>query len=58
MRKLRVNPSKLKDLRPSAMLTGGFTLITAGMWEIFGSGIGMISGGCSLFVLQWWLDSD
>ncbi|WP_372352636.1 hypothetical protein [Streptomyces sp. KL116D] len=56
MRKL--DPSKLKDLRPSAMLTGGFTLITAGTWNIFGTGIGLITAGVSVMVMQWWVDGD
>jgi hypothetical protein len=38
------------------MLTGGFTLITAGTWNIFGIGIGLITAGASLFVMQWWVD--
>jgi hypothetical protein len=50
--------SKLKDLRPSAMLTGGFTLITAGSWNIFGTGVGLITGGVLTVILQWWVDSD
>jgi hypothetical protein len=52
------NPQKLKDLRPGAMLTGGFTLITAGVWNTFGIGVGMISGGVLLCTLQWWVDRD
>lgn len=58
MRKLRVNPNRLKDLRPAALLTGGFTLITAGFWNIFGTGVGLIAGGFLTCVLQWVLDSD
>jgi hypothetical protein len=53
-----VNPKKLKDLRPATMLTGGFTLITAGCWNIFGTGVGLITGGLLTCVLQWVLDSD
>jgi hypothetical protein len=52
----RFDPSKLKDLRSQSMLTGGFTLITAGTWNIFGIGIGLITAGASLFVMQWWVD--
>lgn len=52
------NPEKLKNLRPTGMLTGGFTLITAGTWSIFGMGVGMITGGVLLCTLQWWVDSD
>lgn len=49
---------KLKNLRPIAMLTGGFTLISAGSWSIFGTGVGLIVGGVLTVVLQWWIDSD
>lgn len=52
------DPKKLKNLRPMAMLTGGFTLITAGIWNTFGMGVGMISGGALLCTLQWWVDRD
>lgn len=58
MRKLKMNLKKLKDLRPASMLTGGFTLITAGCWNIFGMGVGLIAGGVLTCVLQWVLDSD
>lgn len=58
MRKLSMNSKKLKDLRPATLLTGGFTLITAGCWNIFGTGVGLISGGVLVCVLQWVLDSD
>ena len=58
MRNLQVNPKTLKDLRPATLLTGGFTLITAGCWNIFGTGVGLISGGVLVCVLQWVLDSD
>jgi hypothetical protein len=58
MRNLQVNPKKLKDMRPASMLTGGFTLITAGCWDIFGTGVGLITGGILTCVLQWVLDSD
>jgi len=54
MRKL--DPSKLKNLRSHSMLTGGFTLITAGTWNIFGTGVGLITAGVSMFVMQWWVD--
>jgi hypothetical protein len=50
--------TRLKNLRPEAMLTGGFTLITAGAWNIFGTGVGLISGGVLLCTLQWWVDRD
>lgn len=56
--KTSMNLKKLKDLRPTVMLTGGFTLITSGIWSIFGSGVGLISGGALVCVLQWVLDSD
>ncbi|MEU8756223.1 hypothetical protein AB0C88_37625 [Streptomyces chartreusis] len=49
---------KLKKLRPGAMLTGGFTLISAGAWNIFGIGVGLITAGVLLCTLQWWVDSD
>jgi len=58
MKGFRVNPSKLKNFRPAGMLTGGFTLITAGCWNIFGTGVGLITGGLLTCVLQWVLDSD
>lgn len=58
MRKFRMDPKRLKDLRPATLLTGGFTLITAGCWNIFGTGVGLISGGALVCVLQWVLDSD
>jgi hypothetical protein len=58
MRKLSMNPKNLKDLRPASLLTGGFTLITAGCWNIFGMGVGLIAGGVLTCVLQWVLDSD
>lgn len=51
-------PTLPKNFRPTAMLTGGFTLISAGCWNIFGTGVGLITGGISLVVLQWWVDSD
>lgn len=58
MRKLSVTPKKLQDLRSMSMLTGGFTLITAGVWTIYGHGVGMVSGGVLLCTLQWWVDRD
>ena len=48
----------LKKLRPTAMTTAGFTLISAGSWSIYGSGVGLITGGILTVVLQWWVDSD
>ncbi len=51
------NPSMLKNLRSQCLLTGGFTLITTGTWNIFGMGVGLITAGASLFVMQWWVDS-
>lgn len=48
----------LKKLRPIAMTTAGFTLISAGSWNMFGSGVGLITGGVLTVVLQWWVDSD
>jgi hypothetical protein len=56
MRKLSVTPKTLKDLRSGGLLTGGFTLITAGIWNTFSPGVGMISGGVLLCTLQWWVD--
>ncbi|NED75270.1 hypothetical protein G3I51_23690 [Streptomyces sp. SID9944] len=53
-----MNPELLKNLRPGVMLTGGFTLIAAGAWNIFGLGVGLIVGGFLICVLQWVLDSD
>ncbi|MFE6931759.1 hypothetical protein ACFVDT_06980 [Streptomyces sp. NPDC057699] len=48
----------LKKLRPTAMTTAGFTLISAGSWSIYGQGVGLITGGILTVVLQWWVDSD
>ncbi len=48
----------LKKLRPTAMNTAGFALISAGSWSIFGAGVGLITGGVLTVVLQWWVDSD
>ncbi|MGW1814080.1 hypothetical protein ACWCQM_11040 [Streptomyces sp. NPDC002125] len=48
----------LKKLRPTAMNTAGFTLISAGSWSIYGMGVGLITGGVLTVVLQWWVDSD
>ncbi|WP_405391066.1 hypothetical protein OG596_26360 [Streptomyces sp. NBC_01102] len=47
-----------KKLRPTAMATAGFTLISAGSWSIYGQGVGLITGGILTVVLQWWVDSD
>lgn len=54
----KVNPLMLKNLRPTATLTGGFAAITAGFWNLFGSGVGLITGGIALLTLQWWVDRD
>ncbi|MFI6530506.1 hypothetical protein [Streptomyces uncialis] len=51
-----LDPVKLKNLRSQSFLAGGFTLITAGIWSIFGLGVGLITAGASLFVMQWWVD--
>lgn len=56
--RVRVNRKILKNWRPATMLTGGFTFIAAGFWSIFGSGVGLITGGVLVCVLQWVLDSD
>ena len=48
----------LKKLRPTAMNAAGFALISAGSWSIFGTGVGLITGGVLTVVLQWWVDSD
>lgn len=47
-----------KNLRPTVMLTGGFTLISCGSWSIFGQGVGLITAGVLTVILQWWVDSD
>ena len=49
--KMRARLSELKNLLPLASLTGGFTLITLGVGEIFGMGAGMISGGLAMVIL-------
>ncbi|MGW1463850.1 hypothetical protein ACWCPT_05780 [Streptomyces sp. NPDC002308] len=49
---------KLKSLRSGTLVTGGFTLISAGSWSAFGAGVGLITGGVLAVVLQWWCDSD
>ncbi len=54
----KTNTVMLKNLRSLSLLTGGFTLITAGVWIIFGIGLGLIAGGISLFAMQWFIDSD
>ncbi|MFE7754313.1 hypothetical protein [Streptomyces sp. NPDC057429] len=48
----------LKKLRPTAMMTAGFTLISAGSWSIYGQGVGLVTGGILTVILQWWVDSD
>lgn len=58
MRRGQVNLKRLKDLRSTTLLTGGFTLITAGFWNIFGMGVGFIVGGFLACVLQWVLYGD
>lgn len=58
MKKFRRSTNAPKDLRPTVMLTGGFTLMSAGAWNIFGTGVGLIVGGFLTCVLQWVLDSD
>lgn len=54
----RPTPSVLKDLLSGALLTGGFTVISAGIAVICGSGYGLIAGGIGLVALQqWWAKS-
>ena len=41
----RFTPSVLKDLLSGCLLTGGFTVISAGIAMICGTGYGLIAGG-------------
>ncbi len=49
MRKIRL--STLKNFLPPSLLTGGFTLISVGVGEIFGVGAGMIAAGAAMVLL-------
>lgn len=54
----RLTPSMLKDFLSGSLLTGGFTLISAGVGIICGSGAGLMAGGIGLVALQqWWAKS-
>lgn len=54
----RLTPSVLKDLLSGTLLTGGFTVISAGIAVICGTGFGLIAGGIGLVALQqWWTKS-
>lgn len=48
----------LKNVRPTAMVTAGFTLISGGVWSIFGVGVGLITAGVLVIGLQWWVDTE
>lgn len=51
----RFTPSALKDLLSVCLLTGGFTVISAGIAMVCGTGYGLIAGGVGLVALQqWW----
>lgn len=56
MRKITL--PNLKDFLSITLITGGFTLIAAGFGRIFGFGVGMVTAGILLVILQWWLNSD
>ncbi|GAA3718186.1 hypothetical protein [Streptomyces tremellae] len=47
-----------KKMRPTAMVTVGFTLISGGVWSIFGMGVGLITAGVLTIGLQWWVDTE
>lgn len=49
MRKLRL--SELKILLSPSLLTGGFTLISVGVGNIFGVGAGMITAGATMVLM-------
>ncbi len=49
MRKLRL--SELKIFLSPTLLTGGFTLISVGVGNIFGIGAGMITAGASMVLM-------
>lgn len=49
MRKLRL--SELKILLSPSLLTGGFTLISVGVGNIFGVGAGMITAGAAMVLM-------
>jgi len=49
MRKVRL--SGLKNLLSPALLTGGFTLISFGVGNIFGIGAGMITAGAAMVLM-------
>jgi hypothetical protein len=54
----RLTPSALKDFLSGVLLTGGFTVISAGIAVTFGTGVGLIAGGIGLVALQqWWTKS-
>ncbi|MFI2632620.1 hypothetical protein ACH5A2_19810 [Streptomyces collinus] len=49
MRKIRL--SELKVFLSPGLLTGGFTLISIGVANIFGLGAGMITAGAAMVLL-------
>lgn len=49
MRKIRL--SELKNFLSPTLLTGGFTLISVGVGNIFGVGAGMITAGAAMVLL-------
>lgn len=51
----RLTPSQLKDFLSGVLLTGGFTVISAGIAMVCSTGYGLIAGGLGLVaVQQWW----
>ncbi|BBC35278.1 hypothetical protein SGFS_065720 [Streptomyces graminofaciens] len=49
MRKIRL--SELKIFLSPTLLTGGFTLISVGVGNIFGIGAGMITAGAAMVLM-------
>lgn len=49
MRRIRL--SELKILLSPGLLTGGFTLISVGVGNIFGIGAGMITAGAAMVLM-------
>jgi hypothetical protein len=49
MRKIRL--SELKNFLSPGLLTGGFTLVSVGVGNIFGVGAGMITAGAAMVLM-------
>jgi hypothetical protein len=48
----------LKNFLSMSFLTGGFTLITAGFWNIFGTGAGLLAAGVLSVVMHVFVSSE